>query len=578
MKWWWKRMVRRPQVLAPVREKIANEGDGISKLHEDIQTCEYEDILVMWEMLRKITVRKDFVVLSLSFTNRTSPPDPPTPPKHPPSSRNWWSFVFEMPVTLWARRVGSCPMEDRNGKSVAGGQEFTKRCPDRSFTDPKHGNFQYRNRTGCSIKDNAMKSTKCSIAEKLKQFKPSLLYKSGNTDVASSSSSKFDSRCHKMQNKESFGEEMIVENSIREGCKEEWLELYLDFHKREAGDFVGLEAPSLHSFSVNSTPSSSSGFVSSAKYGKQVNQGHGLLNDGTERSSLQQSYVPRGTYEVPKTIPHGFNNRSQRYEIRNLNSVPISGVIPSGSPSDGRDKRVVSVRKMYNDGEGCSSGVKSLQGQEVPQNNSMRSQTQINDRSDPVSVRTSLSTRGEISRRRFKEQEHEHIVQTPDPILFPQRSHASLSISEVVPERSMLPSAMRNLSLGGRPAYSSSGSQSRPVSYSECRDDYRLFNMERITEVLQSLERFDQDGDLRYEQLMLLESNLFLEGFSFNDQHRDMRMDIDNMTYEDLLALEEKMGSVSTALPEEAFSKCLKRSTFRTCYPCQESLVIMMMM
>ncbi|KAG0479465.1 hypothetical protein HPP92_010236 [Vanilla planifolia] len=234
-----------------------------------------------------------------------------------------------------------------------------------------------------------MKSTKCSIAEKLKQFKPSLLYKSGNTDVASSSSSKFDSRCHKMQNKESFGEEMIVENSIREGCKEEWLELYLDFHKREAGDFVGLEAPSLHSFSVNSTPSSSSGFVSSAKYGKQVNQGHGLandgtersslqpssssgsvsakygkqvnqghglLNDGTERSSLQQSYVPRGTYEVPKTIPHGFNNRSQRYEIRNLNSVPISGVIPSGSPSDGRDKRVVSVRKMYNDGEGCSSG------------------------------------------------------------------------------------------------------------------------------------------------------------------------------------------------------------------------------
>ncbi|KAG0479466.1 hypothetical protein HPP92_010237 [Vanilla planifolia] len=197
----------------------------------------------------------------------------------------------------------------------------------------------------------------------------------------------------------------------------------------------------------------------------------------------------------------------------------------------------------------------------------MRSQTQINDRSDPVSVRTSLSTRGEISRRRFKEQEHEHIVQTPDPILFPQRSHASLSISEVVPERSMLPSAMRNLSLGGRPAYSSSGSQSRPVSYSECRDDYRLFNMERITEVLQSLERFDQDGDLRYEQLMLLESNLFLEGFSFNDQHRDMRMDIDNMTYEDLLALEEKMGSVSTALPEEAFSKCLKRSTFRTCYP-----------
>jgi len=34
------------------------------------------------------------------------------------------------------------------------------------------------------------------------------------------------------------------------------------------------------------------------------------------------------------------------------------------------------------------------------------------------------------------------------------------------------------------------------------------------------------------QQLLVLETNLFLGGFSFHDQHRDMRLDIDNLTYE----------------------------------------------
>uniref|UniRef100_A0A2P2II45 RING-type E3 ubiquitin transferase n=1 Tax=Rhizophora mucronata TaxID=61149 RepID=A0A2P2II45_RHIMU len=41
-----------------------------------------------------------------------------------------------------------------------------------------------------------------------------------------------------------------------------------------------------------------------------------------------------------------------------------------------------------------------------------------------------------------------------------------------------------------------------------------------------------------------------------------MRLDIDNMSYEELLALEERMGTVSTALTEEALSECLKISTY----------------
>ncbi|GLT79344.1 hypothetical protein SLA2020_508350 [Shorea laevis] len=46
------------------------------------------------------------------------------------------------------------------------------------------------------------------------------------------------------------------------------------------------------------------------------------------------------------------------------------------------------------------------------------------------------------------------------------------------------------------------------------------------------------------------------------DQHRDMRLDIDDMTYEELLALEERIGNVSTGLSEDSISKCLTERVF----------------
>ncbi|KAJ8532346.1 hypothetical protein K7X08_012269 [Anisodus acutangulus] len=46
------------------------------------------------------------------------------------------------------------------------------------------------------------------------------------------------------------------------------------------------------------------------------------------------------------------------------------------------------------------------------------------------------------------------------------------------------------------------------------------------------------------------------------DQHRDMRLDIDRMSYEELLALEEQIGSVTTGLSEEAIVTKLKTRIF----------------
>ncbi|KAL2457762.1 E3 ubiquitin-protein ligase [Forsythia ovata] len=55
---------------------------------------------------------------------------------------------------------------------------------------------------------------------------------------------------------------------------------------------------------------------------------------------------------------------------------------------------------------------------------------------------------------------------------------------------------------------------------------------------------------LRAEDYMLFDP--FINGVAeMHDRHRDMRLDVDNMSYEELLALEERIGNVSTGLSEE---------------------------
>lgn len=87
-------------------------------------------------------------------------------------------------------------------------------------------------------------------------------------------------------------------------------------------------------------------------------------------------------------------------------------------------------------------------------------------------------------------------------------------------------------------------------------------NVDAIANVLLALERIDQNEGLTltYERIS---GNSFLGGFSFYDQYREMRLDIDNMSYEELLALEDEMGIVSTALSKEELSKCLRISIYK---------------
>ncbi|PSR96813.1 MAGUK p55 subfamily member 4 like [Actinidia chinensis var. chinensis] len=53
---WWHKMVfpvRRVWFAVSARVKARKNGAGLLKLRDDIQTCGYEDVQVMWEMLRR---------------------------------------------------------------------------------------------------------------------------------------------------------------------------------------------------------------------------------------------------------------------------------------------------------------------------------------------------------------------------------------------------------------------------------------------------------------------------------------------------------------------------------------------
>jgi hypothetical protein len=77
-----------------------------------------------------------------------------------------------------------------------------------------------------------------------------------------------------------------------------------------------------------------------------------------------------------------------------------------------------------------------------------------------------------------------------------------------------------------------------------------------------ALERVERDQDLTYEQLVMLEATLLFGGMGLRDQHSDLRLDVDNMSYEELLALEERIGNVSTGVTAEVVAQKLKRSQY----------------
>ncbi|KAL8205170.1 hypothetical protein R6Q57_008721 [Mikania cordata] len=79
-----------------------------------------------------------------------------------------------------------------------------------------------------------------------------------------------------------------------------------------------------------------------------------------------------------------------------------------------------------------------------------------------------------------------------------------------------------------------------------------------VSEIRQVLNAMRRGENLQAEDYMLFDP--FINGVAeLHDRHRDMRLDVDNMSYEELLALEEHIGNVNTGLSEEVILKSMKQ-------------------
>ncbi|KAI7734777.1 hypothetical protein M8C21_010468, partial [Ambrosia artemisiifolia] len=78
-----------------------------------------------------------------------------------------------------------------------------------------------------------------------------------------------------------------------------------------------------------------------------------------------------------------------------------------------------------------------------------------------------------------------------------------------------------------------------------------------VSEVRQILSVLRRSENFNAEDYML---DPVINGVAdLHDRHRDMRLDVDNMSYEELLALGERIGDVKTGLTEDVISKSLKQ-------------------
>ncbi|XP_022730916.1 uncharacterized protein LOC111285635 isoform X2 [Durio zibethinus] len=442
-------------------------------------------------------------------------------------------------------------------------------------------NAQFCNRIGCSGRLNSTKGIPNGCSEKAKSSKPSYRPSSSGKEIIGSSSRVYTAVSNNrkssknLQKKPSFQLETDSCETISVHDEPEVSELVSPPGKIQRG--LQPESEDADSREVTVMEVGSSSVASNTRQRRNFIQRSGSGNQDTRASpsvTLASRSASQATYA-----------NTSRYGLRNLRCNSISDVDPSGcSSSDSSlSRRKDTVKKRNSDGDGSSSSRgKKLSGLSLEgRNNSSNHGVSISDsrqtRNWPPNrdsgVASSVRTRRSNSsygRGRLSNQANGNSLTLNEcPEVIPQVPQSDIPIDLNGPV-STETASMLSSSYGRPGSISESLLSIMPSSPSEVginrsavnRGSFRRYNMDGIAEVLLALERIEQDEELTYEQLLVLETSLFLNGLNFYDQHRDMRLDIDDMSYEELLALEERMGTVSTALSEEAMSKCLKKSIY----------------
>ncbi|CAA2997421.1 probable E3 ubiquitin- ligase HIP1 isoform X1 [Olea europaea subsp. europaea] len=110
-------------------------------------------------------------------------------------------------------------------------------------------------------------------------------------------------------------------------------------------------------------------------------------------------------------------------------------------------------------------------------------------------------------------------------------------------------------------------SESYHMRHPQAFSTVRLRNIDRNGRTLMSSERqrsFTGEASLQDqltpEGVMVVDPSIYYGSRSLYDQHRDMRLDVDNMSYEELLELGERIGNVNTGLSDNLIAMCLMES------------------
>ncbi|KAK7410318.1 hypothetical protein VNO78_01018 [Psophocarpus tetragonolobus] len=477
---------------------------------------------------------------------------------------------------------GSMPlMDEYSGKRAIDGVVVPRKGMGHVFRDTANArdrNGQVCSRITCSSRVNSPKGAQIGSSEKGKSLKPSIQSSSTGKEAIGSSSRTFSKT-------NSPGKPLIKPRKIASSHLE-----------TDSSENNSVQDESEVSKLTPPPGKSQTGFQAELE---NTVSGNVMMEVGS--SSVVSNIRSRRNFhskpglrgqEIKSTGPVTRAGTS-RYGLRNLKCNSVSDVIPAGcSPSDSTpNKRKDVIKKRNCEGEGSStSRGKKMSASSLEARNSSRNGISISestqsrmprntphrDRIDsnmaPVRTRKSMSshTRGRLS----SQGNANPVSRNESLVVIPSLPRSSGHNIPGVSHHTSVDSSLNCPSSHSRPGTSSEELYGvMPVSPSEYGlthslmnlDSFRRrYNMDSIAEVLLALERIEQDVELTNEQIRLLESNLFLTGLNFYDPHRDMRLDIDNMSYEQLLALEERMGTVSTALTEEALSECITKTFYQS--------------
>nr|XP_029122133.1 uncharacterized protein LOC105050815 isoform X2 [Elaeis guineensis] len=498
-------------------------------------------------------------------------------------------------------------------EKAAGGHDFSRKGSGIVFIDQNHEDrsIQDCDRLGCSTSLNSMKGTQIGDLEKARYVKATFCSASDKTIAGSSSKSlssysSYQKSFHERQKQTLQREKVKAESSNTQGNigdsegsnTQHFIDKSWELEDSECSKSnptkVGIQMllpdlPILERVSTNRSDSPGRCTIaSSSKSHDQINHNFGSGNQTVSSRSFYRhsTYASRNFGNAASPAPQGLGIEAHKCGLKSLICTSVSDVLPSvsefsrGANSAAKDEGTSGPSTGRYSGSthtGISGLSRSLPEHRIHRQTLLNIRSRPSSRDEAASVRTRVTSTGD-ARTRLSEQGVGNTLPVHEPVVIapPQQNQVSISDADLETSSRSTSTELPNVSLNSSEHRGSSSrtARSRMVSCPEDgstnilqgslgdRGSYRRFNMDRIDEVLLALERIERGEELTPEQLSVLETTLFSAGVSFSDRHRDMRMDIDNMSYEELLALEEKMGTVNTGLSKDQLSECLKRSLY----------------